>query len=155
MARLRNSNIFTWKFSINHPEYDARLRFSKQDRFDLRRMCRSFICVPLSFKMKFCHESRTVYIFTPIPSYRRVDRHRIFVRGFRLPFYAVTPFRTLHFLYCLVFLWPLLCSSNQNSVKRRPNSTNKNTMSINSTIRRDWCKNIHSPRSVAKFHFTA
>ena len=89
IARLRNSNIFTWKFSINHSEYDARFRFSKLDRFDLRRMCRSFVCVPLSCKVKFCHGPRTVYIFTPIPSYRRVDRHRIFVRWIRTSFYAV------------------------------------------------------------------
>ena len=106
IARLRNSNIFTWKISINHSEYDARFRFSKQDRFDLRRMCRSFICVPLSFKMKFCHGARTVYIFTPIPSYRRVDQHRIFVRRFRSPFYAASLPRTLC-AYVLCVFWPI------------------------------------------------
>ena len=90
IARLRNSNIFTWKISINHSEYNARFRFSKQDRFDLRRMCRSFICVPLSLKVKFCHGPRTVYIFTPISSYRRVDRRRIFDRKVWTTFYAVS-----------------------------------------------------------------
>ena len=89
IARLRNSNIFTWKICINHSEYDARFRFSKQDRFDLRRMCRSFICVPLSRKVKFCLGSQTVYIFIPLSSYRRVDRCRIFVRKFRATFSAV------------------------------------------------------------------
>lgn len=94
IARLRNSNIFTWKISINHSEYDARFRFSKQDRFDLRQTCRSFIRVPLSRNVKFRHGSQTVYIFTPIASYRRVDRHRIFVRRFRASFYAVSVVRS-------------------------------------------------------------
>ena len=98
IARLRNSNIFTWKISINHSEYDARFRFSKIDRFDLRRMCRSFICVPLSYKVKFCHGSRTVYIFTPISSYRRVDRNRILVRKIWTSLYAVLVVRTFAFL---------------------------------------------------------
>ena len=108
IARLRNSNIFTWKISINHSEYDARFRFSKQDRFDLRRMCRSFICVPLSFKVKFCHGLRTVYIFTPFSSYRRVDRNRIFVRKFRSPLFAVSSSQTLCAYVMLLFV-AVLC----------------------------------------------
>ena len=94
IARLRNLNIFSWKWRVYHPEYDVRNRFAKIDRFDIRRMCRSFICVPLSFKMKFCHGPWTVYIFIPSPSYRRIDQHGIFIHRIWYPFCVVLSCRT-------------------------------------------------------------
>ena len=77
----------------------------KIERFDIRRMRRSSNCVPLALKMNFRHGPRTVYIFIPSPSYRRVDQHGIFVNRIWRPFYDVMPCQTLR---VMLVWWPVL-----------------------------------------------